>query len=61
MKTTIRLIVSPLALLMFLIPFIFAAFRATFFFVRYGGEFMAYTKEEKVTIHSIYQQLKDKQ
>lgn len=56
-----RLILSPFLLVMSLVPFIWKAFYLTYSFVRYGGEFIAYRKDDKETIFNIYQHLKNNQ
>jgi len=57
----IRLILSPLMLSMSLIVFMYKAFYITILFVRYGGEFIAYRKDDKETIFKIYEHIKNNQ
>jgi hypothetical protein len=56
-----RLILSPFMLSMSLIVFIYKAFYITILFVRYGGEFIAYRKDDRETIFKIYEHLKNNQ
>lgn len=56
-----RIILSPFLLVMSLVPFIWKAFYLTYLFVRYGGEFISYRKDDKPMIFSIYEHLKNNQ
>ena len=58
MKYILRLIVSPFVLIISLIPNIYFSFKVFVLFIRYGGEFITYTKSDKVTIYDIYKNLK---
>jgi len=46
---------------MSLIVFMYKAFYITILFVRYGGEFIAYRKDDKETIFKIYEHIKNNQ
>lgn len=64
MKNTlfvIRLILSPLMLIISLVSFIWKAFYLTFLFVRHGGEIIVYRKDDRETIFKIYEHLKNNQ
>ena len=56
-----RLILSPFLLVVSLVPFIWKSFYLTYLFVRHGGEFIAYRKDDKQMIWSIYEHLKNNQ
>lgn len=56
-----RLILSPFLLVIALVPNIVSSFKLTYLFVRYGGEFISYMKDDKATIFGIYQHLKNNQ
>jgi hypothetical protein len=43
---------------MFAVIHVAITVKGTWFFLKYGGEFMAYLKDDKPTIAKIYEQLK---
>lgn len=57
----LRLIISPFLLIVAAVPMLYRSFYLTFLFVRWGGEFISYRKDDKPTIFSIYQHLKNNQ
>lgn len=62
MKTfnlTIRIIVLPLWFAIHLIKSLATTFYNTMCFIKYGGEIMVYTKDEKIKIHDVWTLLKD--
>lgn len=64
MKNTlfvIRLILSPLMLIVSIVPFIWKSFYLTYLFVRHGGEIIVYRKDDRETIFKIYEHLKNNQ
>ncbi len=58
MRYIIRIISSPFILGLVLITHISFAFKRTFDFIRYGGEFSNYDKNERATIQDVYEKLK---
>lgn len=65
MKTAIqilgRMIVSPLIFALYAVAYINLVFKGTLFFLRYGGEWVTYAKDDRATIHMIYAELKKNQ
>jgi hypothetical protein len=57
MSLIIRIIASPFVLCLAITGKIFNAFYITYLFIRYGGEWLTYTKEDKARISSIYDEL----
>jgi len=57
----LRIILSLFVLVILIVPFVWKAFYMTYLFVRYGGEFISYRKDDKDTIFKIYQHLKNNQ
>lgn len=56
-----RLLVLPFVLGILLVTYILGAIERGLYFVKYGGEFINYDKNEKITIQMIYEQLKNKE
>jgi hypothetical protein len=54
----LRLISSPFSFAMFMIASIYIGLYRFILFMRYGGEIIAYKKEDKPIIHDIYLELK---
>ena len=59
-KLILRIIASPFLLMMMLVFHIYTGFLNTFLFIKYGGEWMTYSDEDKPTIYKIYEELKKK-
>jgi len=61
-RLLLRLIVSPLMLLLLVTTFLYYAIYRWTLFIRYGGEWIAYENlREPITIKDIYDQLKENQ
>ncbi len=58
LKKVLRILASPFVLMIYLIIFTWISIKSTILFLRYGGEFIAYTKGDEKTIHSIYDKLR---
>jgi hypothetical protein len=58
MNIILRIIASPFVFCLFIIIHAWIPIKGTFLFLRYGGEFMAYLKDDKATIAKIYEELK---
>lgn len=58
MKTIIRIIASPFVFSICFIGSTCVAFNRTYLFIKYGGEWINYEKDETKTIKDIYQKLK---
>jgi hypothetical protein len=58
-KLLIRIIVSPLILSLLFISYTYQAFSHWFLYLRYGGEWITYKKNDKVSIQGIYNRLKN--
>ena len=56
----IRIIISPFLLCIFLITYIIFAVKRFILFIKYGGEWINYEPDEKITIEMIYEQLKQR-
>jgi len=56
----IRIILLPIAAILHLIPHVMGFTASLILWVRYGGEFTIYQKDERVTISKIYDELKNK-
>lgn len=59
-RLILRIITSPFLLIMMLVFHIYTGFLNTFLFIKYGGEWMTYSDEDKSTIYKIYKELKEK-
>jgi hypothetical protein len=59
-KLFLRYAASLFVLGLILIAALFNAFRRWIAFLKYGGEWINYEKDEKTTIQDIYNQLKNK-
>ena len=60
MKIIKRIIVLPFVFGLLLVSALFYAFKRGFLFIKHGGEFILYEKDEQTTIDSIYNELKKK-
>jgi hypothetical protein len=60
MKYIKRILAAPFVFGLVLITHVFFAFKRTIYFIKYGGEFSNYNKNEKATIQAIYEELKNK-
>lgn len=58
LKVTIRIILLPSALLLHLVPHIIALVTNLFRWVKYGGEFIAYTQSDQASMAKIFMELK---
>lgn len=61
MKTTkiiIRLLISPFLLGIFIVTYFLFSIKRLYHFVKYGGEWINYDKNEKITIQMIYEELR---
>lgn len=58
MNILLRVIALPFIFGMFAVMNVALTVKGTWFFLKYGGEFMTYLKDDKPTIGKIYQQLK---
>lgn len=54
----LRIIVSPFILGLMLIKYNYACIERLFYFLKYGGEWINYDKEENLTIKKVYEVLK---
>ena len=59
-KIILRLLVSPIILLLLIITYLFSAIKRWVLFLRWGGEWINYDKNDRATIDDIYQELKSK-
>lgn len=59
-KIILRIIALPFVTAIILISYITFALGRSFDFLRYGGEFNSYSKNETATIQDIYNELKNK-
>lgn len=57
----IRILVFPLVLGMALVRCNFSAFYLAVLFLRHGGEWTSYRKDDKAKIHDIYEKLLEKE
>lgn len=57
----LRLAVFPFITGLIITTYLIASIKRSFYFLRYGGEFINYEKRETHTIEEIYKQLKDNQ
>ena len=55
----LRIIVAPFVLGIILTAYIYFSFRRTYHFIKYGGEWINYDRDDRITIQDIYQKLKD--
>lgn len=60
MNLLLRLIALPFILGLILIKYKYHAIRNAICFLFYGGEWITYAKEDKVTMQDIYMELKNK-
>jgi len=58
MNIPLRIIASPFVFFIFLIIHAWIPIKGTYLFIRYGGEWMTYIKDDKPTIAKIYEHLK---
>ena len=58
-RLLLRLLASPFILGMLIIVYIYYSIRRWLDFMKYGGEFINYEKEDQKTIQQIYEQLKN--
>jgi hypothetical protein len=58
-KLLLRIVCSPIVLLLLLVTFFMNTMRIFFSYLWYGGEWITYTKNDPNTIHNIYQHLKN--
>lgn len=56
-KLLIRLIVSPIILALMLVTYLVNTIRMFVMFIRYGGEWITYDKEDIASIEKIYRQI----
>jgi hypothetical protein len=61
MNIVLRVIALPFIFGMFAVIHVAITVKGTWFFLKYGGEFMAYLKDDKPTIAKIYEQLKNEE
>ena len=54
----LRIIASPFILGLILVAHIFYSIKRTLHFIKYGGEFINYDKDERATIQKIYEEMK---
>lgn len=54
-----RLIISPIILLLLIFTYAFGCAKHFFRFVRYGGEWVSYTKDDPKRMEDIYKLLKE--
>jgi hypothetical protein len=59
-KILLRFMAFPFVLGLILISYNYAAIKRAFYFLKYGGEFINYEKNEQIRIHDIYLELKKK-
>lgn len=57
-KIILRVLAAPFVFFIILIPTSFNIIKRVAMFLRYGGEWINYTKDDKITIEMIYKQLK---
>lgn len=55
----LRIVVSPIILLLMIVGHFYSAVRKFIFFLKYGGEFITFEQNERPTIYKIYQKLKE--
>lgn len=56
-KIVLRILVSPIILALLIVTYLFHAIRRWVFFLRYGGEWINYDKDDHVTIEMCYRSL----
>jgi len=59
-KLLLRLIAMPFVLCIVLIAYNYHAFRNALHFLRYGGEWITYSKKDQKTIQDIFNELQNK-
>ena len=57
-KLVLRLVSVPIVFLLVFIAHTFHAFKRTWLFIKYGGEFANYERNDDVTMQDIYKELK---
>ena len=57
-KVLMRILVSPFVFLLILVTYNLHAIRNTFMFLKHGGEWVTYAKDEKATMERIYDEVK---
>ena len=55
----LRIIVCPFVLGIMLVKFNYVCLERLIYFLKYGGEWINYTKEDSVTIQKVYELLKE--
>lgn len=60
MHVLLRIIASPFVFCLFVIIHAWIPIKGTFLFIRYGGEWLTYMKDDSPTIAKIYEELKAK-
>jgi len=58
MNIPIRILIAPIVFVIYVITFSFLCFKGTFLFLKHGGEWITYTKDDKVSMAKIYEKLK---
>ena len=61
MKILLRILASPFVLALMVIAHTYFVLRRWVDFLRFGGEFIQYSKDDSDTIHKIYMELKNGQ
>ena len=57
-KIILRIIISPFLLGILIITYIFASFKHWILFIKYGGEWLTYKKDDPIRMEAIYEILK---
>ena len=58
-KIILRIIVSPFVFVIILIPFFIGFINRFWLFLKYGGEWISYGKDDKITMQMIFDELKE--
>lgn len=58
-KVIIRVILLPVAFILHLIPHILGMAITLYRWVKYGGEFIVYTQEDKATMYKIFKSIRE--
>ena len=58
-STLLKIIASPFVLGLMLITYNYSCIKRWLLFLKYGGEFIDYEKDDLITIHEIYHKLKE--
>ena len=59
-KTILRFIVLPIILVLVLVTYNYWGLIKVIYFIRYGGEWITYHKDDRKTIQELYELLKEK-